>query len=146
MTGSGAISSGWPVAGVTLAKHQGKYTSSPISDGANGAIIAWSGTKSMNEGVFAQRVGSGGSLIGAWPGAAPKAVSDTTDNQELPQIATDGSSGMIAVWEDYRDSGNRIYAARVLFDGTVGTLAALVSASAEPGLARLHWYSENGAF
>jgi len=49
------------------------------------------------------------------------------------------------VWEDYRDVAERVFATRVLSDGTVPALASLVSATAEPGLARLHWFSPDGA-
>ena len=144
MAGSGAPSSGWPVEGV-IVSNANRFTSSLISDGASGAIVAWSATKStMEDGIFAERIGSGGAIVGTWPDG-PSAVSDTTSYQSFPDIATDGSHGTIAVWEDYRGFTTRIYAARVLSDGTVGTLAAPVSATAEPGVVRLHWYGPDGA-
>ena len=145
VSGTGALAAGWTANGVTMARHSGAIPSIPISDGAGGAIVAWTGIKTMNDGIFAQRVGGAGALVSGWP-AAGRTVSDTTANQNEVTIVSDGASGLIAVWEDYRGgAGEAIYGARVLSDGTVGTLAALVSASAEPGLARLHWFSAAGA-
>jgi len=145
VTGTGVLAAGWTAAGVTMARDAGKTGSEPISDGLGGVLVAWKAVRTMDDGIFAQRVSSSGTLVSGWP-AAGRTVSDTTADQNEVKIVTDGASGLIAVWEDYRGgAGEAVYAGRVLSDGTVGTLAALVSASAEPGLARLHWFSASGA-
>jgi hypothetical protein len=145
VTGTGVLATGWTASGVTMARHPNKTAAAPISDGLGGALVAWSAVKTVDDGVFAQRVGGAGALASGWPSAG-RTVSDTTADQNEVTIVTDGASGLIAVWEDYRGgAGEAVYAGRVLSDGTVGTLAALVSASAEPGLARLHWFSVSGA-
>jgi len=145
VTGAGALAAGWTAAGVTMAKHPGKIASEPLSDGAGGALVAWTAVKSVDDDIFAQRVGGAGGIVSAWPNGGRTVCQEAADQNEV-KIVTDGANGLIAVWEDYRGgTGERVYAARVLSDGTVGTQAALVSASAEPGRARLHWFSAAGA-
>ena len=145
MTGAGARAAGWPAAGVTLARNQGKTPSNALADGLGGALLAWSATKDINNqsDIFASRAAPGGTVAVGWPDT----VCGVEGSQYDPVIVTDGAAGMIAVWEDGRDMGSlqQIFAARVTFDGVVGTLASLVSASAEPGIARLHWYTGDGA-
>jgi hypothetical protein len=143
MTGAGALAGGWPAAGVTIARDQGQTLSNVLADGLGGALVAWSvNPGAADNDLFASRAAPGGAVAVGWPDT----VCNVTGNQFDPVIVTDGAAGLIAVWEDDRDSGTlqQIYAARVTFDGVVGTQAALVSASAEPGIARLHWYSADG--
>jgi hypothetical protein len=145
MTGAGVRATGWTATGVTMAKHPGKIPSEPIADGLGGALIAWTAVKSADDDIFAQRVGGAGGIAAGWPSGGRTVCLEAADQNEV-KIVPDGANGLIAVWEDYRgSSGERVYAARVLSDGTVGTQAALVSASAEPGLARLHWFTTGGA-
>ena len=146
VTGSGAFFAGWPATGVTLCTTPGKNLSEPVSDGAGGALFAWDAhDQFFEDAIYAQRVDATGAIPSGWP-TAGQTVCAETGPQYDPRIATDGSGGMIVVWADVRDlSFQRVYAARVQSDGTVGALAALVSASAEPGLARLHWFSPDGA-
>lgn len=143
LAGDGTLAFGWPTQGVTLARHSGKITSSPIGDGLGGALIAWNAVKAQDDDIFAQRVTGAGAIASGWPDSG-QTVCDTTGYQYVTGIVTDGASGLIAVWEDNRDFPQRLYAARVQSDGVVGVLASLVSASAEPGLTRLHWFSPDG--
>jgi len=143
MTGAGALSFGWPAGGVTLARHSGKAASAPIADGLDGVLIAWNAVKNLEDDIFAQRVSGGGAVPSGWPNGG-QTVCDSSGAQYITGIVPDGSSGLIAVWEDGRTFPQRLYAARVQSDGVVGALAALVSASAEPGLVRLHWFSPEG--
>jgi len=93
--------------------------------------------------LYASRAAPAGTVAPGWPDT----LCNVSGNQYDPVIVTDGAAGMIAVWEDDRESTalQWIFAARVTFDGVVGAQAALVTASAEPGIARLHWYSPDGA-
>ena len=141
MTGAGVLAAGWPAAGVTLARSQGKTPSNAIADGLGGALVAWSASGGADSDIFGSRAAPGGAVAVGWPDT----LCNVDGSQYDPVIVTDGAAGMIAVWEDGRDSPQLIYAARVTFDGAVGTLASLVSASAEPGIARLHWYTGDGA-
>ena len=146
ITASGTVAPGWTASGVTLARHSGKTPGFPISDGASGVLCAWSAnTNTVDEDLFANRAAAAGSIAPGWPSNG-KTVCDSTADQNAVVIVPDGASGLIAVWEDFRgEFGERVFAARVLSDGTVPALASLVSAVAEPGVARLHWWSPDGA-
>jgi hypothetical protein len=143
VTAAGGISSGWPADGVTLCRHVTKSPAFSISDGASGAIFAWSATNGVDDDIFAQRAAAGGTLAPGWPDGG-RTVCAATGDQINPSVVTDGSNGTIAVWEDDRGVYSAIYAARVLADGTVGALTALASARAEPGLVTLSWWSPAG--
>ena len=144
LTGTGALASGWTASGVTLARHSGKTSAVPISDGAGGVVVAWSAVKAADDDIFASRVAAGGAIAAGWPTSGQTVCNESADQNEVV-IVPDGANGVIAVWEDYRDVAERVFAARVQSNGTVAALASLVSASAEPGLARLHWWSPDGA-
>jgi len=144
VTGSGGIFAGWPPAGVALSRHENTTFHAPASDGLGGALIAWSAIKNVEEDIFAQRVTGAGAIASGWASGG-KIVCAEAASQLDPVIVTDGNGGLIAVWQDNRGPYTAVYAGRVQSDGTVGTLAALVSASAEPGFARLHWFSAAGA-
>jgi len=51
-----------------------------------------------------------------WP-ALGREVTAAVKDQELPQAASDGVSGAIIVWQDFRDSRGSIFARRVLSSG-----------------------------
>jgi hypothetical protein len=144
LTGTGALASGWTASGVTLARHSGKTAAIPISDGAGGVVVAWTAVKAADDDVFASRVAGTGAIAAGWPASGQTVCAESADQNEVV-IVPDGANGAIAVWEDYRDVAERVFAARVQSDGTVPALASLVSASAEPGLARLQWWSADGA-
>ena len=144
ITASGTLASGWTASGVTLARHSDKTAAVPISDGAGGAVVAWNAVKTADDDIFASRVAGGGAIAAGWPASGQTVCAESADQNEVV-IVPDGANGVIAVWEDYRDVAERVFAARVQSDGTVAALASLVSASAEPGLARLHWWSPDGA-
>jgi hypothetical protein len=76
-----------------------------VSDGVGGAIVSWA---SMGQGVFVNRVDSGGSIL--W-GAGGVLVTTAVDVGH--QIATDDSAGAIVVWEPSGD----IYAQRISANG-----------------------------
>jgi hypothetical protein len=79
------------------------------SDGAGGAVLAWS---SDWEDIFSAAINSSGAPRWSTSGVV---VCDASGHQVSPQIATDGASGAIITWEDERDSEDypRIYAQRL---------------------------------
>ena len=89
-----------------------------ISDGSGGAIIAWDDYRSgTNYDIYAQRVSSAGAALWATNGVA---ISTATNDQNSPQLISDGSGGAIITWQDYRSGTNDdIYAQRVNSAGTV---------------------------
>ena len=101
------------------------------SDGAGGAIVAWqdgrdyTGTK---DNIYVQRVRSNGTM--AWT-ANGVGLCEAANNQEDPQIISDGAGGAIIAWEDYRSGANDdVYAQRVSADGTAAWATDGVTVSA----------------
>jgi hypothetical protein len=92
-----------------------------ISDGAGGAIIAW--TDHRDEGptggdIYVQRINSSGTVL--W-GTNGHAICGATDIQAYPELCSDGAGGAIVTWRDsrnYASTGVDIYAQRVSADGT----------------------------
>ncbi|MBN2070184.1 MAG: T9SS type A sorting domain-containing protein [Candidatus Krumholzibacteriota bacterium] len=86
-----------------------------ISDGADGAIIAW-----YDGNIVAQRLDDMGNIQWAPNGVVLSAAANT---QIAPTIVSDGTGGAIVAWFDYRSGGYDIYAQRVDASGTVQWLA-----------------------
>ncbi|OLS12699.1 MAG: 5'-nucleotidase [Promethearchaeota archaeon CR_4] len=74
-----------------------------ISDGANGAIIAWLDWRNSNWDIYAQLVDSLG--ITQWPGNG-SVICMVTGTQSNPQLASNESGGTFIVWEDFRSGSN----------------------------------------
>ena len=147
LTSAGAVATGWPAEGVPLSSSATVrgYIQSLVSDGAGGAIAAWTDLRGSDEDVYAQRVLATGVVDPAWT-ADGVAICTAAGNQEVDAITTDGSGGAILTLRDYADSNNpQIRAARLLVNGIVSTLASLVDAAVEPGRVRLHWYTADGS-
>jgi hypothetical protein len=104
----------WNGDGVALSStlHQ-KGGSQIVSDGAEGAIVAWEELSPVRD-IIAQRVSAAGAPLWAPEGVALCAA---PNDQKNLQIVPDGGDGAIVAWEDYRSGLNAdIYAQRV--DGT----------------------------
>ena len=126
-----------------------------ISDGKGGLIFSgqdrvlprYCGTVSC---YLARRVSAAGTLL--WSSGAA-VLSSVGSDQSFGDACTDDAGGLIAVWEDYRVSGNNIsniYAQRVAADGTLGgdvvdVLLSLASADASPERVSLRWYTSDRA-
>jgi len=92
-----------------------QHAASLDSDGAGGAIIAWSDERSDDGDIYAQRVDSSGST--QWT-ANGTAISTATDEQEDLELVSDGAGGAVIVWEDERSGEDDIYAQRVDSSGS----------------------------
>jgi hypothetical protein len=108
------------VDGVEASNRTGDQVSSTIaSDGNGGVIVAWEDKTrgALETDIYAQRISGTSSLV--WP-AAGVPICTAGNSQQYPRMITDGHSGAIITWEDYRPSFNNaeIYAARILADGT----------------------------
>ena len=90
------------------------------SDGSGGAIITWGdGRSSYDYDIYARRVGSEGHMQWTEDGAA---ICTAADNQNYPQICSDGSGGAVITWNDRRNYVSTeydIYAQRVKSDGSL---------------------------
>ena len=87
-----------------------------VTDGAGGAIIAWSDRRSgTNRDIYARRVNSAGTL--QWT-ADGNGVCTAASEQDMPAITTDGAGGAILTWTDARDGFTDIYVQRLNGAGT----------------------------
>ncbi|HEY3216017.1 MAG TPA: FlgD immunoglobulin-like domain containing protein [Candidatus Eisenbacteria bacterium] len=96
----------WPAAGVRLRNSSfDQYLTSPphssiASDGAGGAIVAWSEyVTGTNTDVRAQRVDGSGAVRWTSYGVA---VCTAVSFQDDPTLVSDGVGGVILAWEDWR--------------------------------------------
>lgn len=86
----------WPSPGIRVGPASyARY--SLISDGAGGAIVAFSGPSDIDEwsDIFAQRIAANGTVV--WPVDGVR-LADTLYYQRNPYAVTDGNGGAIVVW------------------------------------------------
>jgi hypothetical protein len=89
------------------------------SDGDGGAIITWTDERfgEDDRAIYAQRINSEG--VTQWISNGT-VISDEINDQEFPEICSDGAGGAIIVWEDYRSGSSLdIYAQKINFTGQV---------------------------
>ncbi len=86
-----------------------------VSDGDGGAIITWQDRRNFYNDIFAQRVGSDGTIQWAANGVA---VCTAIMHQENPSISYDGAGGAIIAWQDDRNNMDDIYAQRLDASGS----------------------------
>lgn len=107
----------WTANGVAVVTKASEQRSPKIiSDGAQGAIIAWEDSINGNNDIFIQRVLANGTL--AWNSVSiPVCISAGT--QMNVRLTTDGSNGAILTWQDKRNGNDYdIYAQRIKSNGT----------------------------
>jgi hypothetical protein len=133
-----------------------------VSDELGGAIITWLDERNgSTNNVYAQHVNSNGSTLWTLNGVA---ICTAANGRGSSTIATDGSSGAIITWEDFRNGNSNadIYAQRINSIGsTLWTLDGVAVCSATniqalptivsdgSGGAIITWYdlrNENGLF
>jgi hypothetical protein len=111
----------WAVAGVPICTASfGQLGPRICSDGAGGAIIAWTDPRASNvRDIYAQRIDPAGTVL--WTANGVPACTET-GHQHLNDICADGFGGAILVWQDER-SGNTdwddLYCQRIDADGNV---------------------------
>jgi hypothetical protein len=89
----------WTVDGVLLGPAFGNDDPPQITtDGAGGAIVAWTHNASGDAAIFAQRVSPSGGMQWTIGGTL---VFDAPDTQFQPQIISDGAGGAIISWVDF---------------------------------------------
>jgi hypothetical protein len=121
---SGAVDAAWPVDGralCTAASYQ--LFASIISDGAGGALVAWTDYRSGGYDLYAQHVLSTGVVDVTWP-TNGRGVSTAGNDQYSHAIVSDGAGGLIATWQDFRNGdpfNNDVYAQRVARSGYLGS-------------------------
>lgn len=89
-----------------------------VSDGAGGAIIAWTDTRDGNNDIYVQRIDSSGTVLWAANGVA---LTTDTSNQADPKVTSDGQHGAIVTWNQNLGGfppNTKILAQRVDASGT----------------------------
>jgi len=103
----------WQNNGVTIANAANSWAYPEITGyGSDGAIVTWIG---VNGEVFAQKIDTAGNLL--WPVESVMLAS----SGNLPQIAVDGSGGLIVCWFAYASQATEtnVFAQRVDSEGNV---------------------------
>jgi hypothetical protein len=101
----------WTTNGVAVCAHSyGQREPSIVSDGAGGAIIAWTDHRGGNVDIYAQRINTSGQSQWTADGV-PVDVSFLIDFQA--RIVSDGAGGAIVVWNGYGAPQPLIYAQRI---------------------------------
>ena len=119
---SGAVDPAWPANGRALSLATGtQFDPTIVSDGARGAIVAWSDARDGQFDIYAQRLLGSGAIAPGWP-ANGRAVCTAPLEQLAPIITSDGASGAIVSWQDLRNGANRnTFAQHVLASGPIDT-------------------------
>jgi len=107
----------WAAGGVPLCTAiDDQVELSAVSDGAGGAIVAWTDLRKGTEAdVYAQRVNASGVVQWATNGVAVAAL---LRDQYGPRVAHDGATGAFVTWSDTRTLGRQdVYVARLTSAG-----------------------------
>lgn len=95
------------------------------SDGAGGAVVVWTDSRTGASDIYAQRVDGSGTMLWSANGIA---VTSATGSQSAPGCLPDGANGAFVAWRDPRAGGlGDVYAQRINAAGiplwTVGGIA-----------------------
>lgn len=106
----------WGEVPKVVSKEKGRKNHiSLLSTKRGGAIIAWEDYRTKNSDIYIQKISSTG--IPLWEiGGLPLAQID--DNQENPQVVSNGQNGAVIVWQDKRFGNYDIYTQRIESAGT----------------------------
>ena len=93
----------WDANGVALCTATPVYEPTIVSDGAGGAIVAWTDGRhgDYEEDIYAQRVSAAG--VPQWTSNGVP-VCAAAGRQERPTMASAGAAGVIVTWNDIRGS------------------------------------------
>ncbi|MES2565955.1 MAG: T9SS type A sorting domain-containing protein [Bacteroidota bacterium] len=89
--------------GILISNGSKSINPNVISDGNNGAIIAWQDSSSLGWDIKSQKINSSGTL--QWT-AGGVTVCNAADDQVNPSQVSDGEGGAIYAWEDHRNGSN----------------------------------------
>jgi hypothetical protein len=105
------------------------YQVAIASDGWNGAIITWAQQGTVDQDIYAQRIGNLG--YRQW-NAGGNIVCASSATQSNPFIVSDGDRGAVIAWDDYRPGPTKdIYAQKLSYDGVRVWASNGVAACAE---------------
>lgn len=117
ISGSGELL--WGKNGVAINSENGDQTEADmISDGAGGAILAWTDYRrgERNPDIYTQRIDGSGKPL--WPKEGVL-VCGAPDVQKFPKLAKDKEGGVIVTWTDKGGGSYDIYAQRLSREGKI---------------------------
>ncbi len=132
VTGSGNTL--WAFNGLRVCP-QPSYQGCPeiVSDGNNGAIIAWWDRRDGNYRIYAQRIGPNGAAL--WdPSGVRVAAADAEIDQYDQKITPYGSGGAILTWRNQQVMDSDIYAQKIEPNGHLAWGSTGVPVHTGPGL------------
>ena len=111
----------WPAGGVSVCSAaEGQYKPQIVSDGAGGAIIAWTDFRNGNADIYAQRIDPDGTPLWTVDGIAVCTAPNTYPWYTFSRISmVERQDGAIMVWFDDRTGEFDVYAQRVDTSGSL---------------------------
>ena len=101
----------WTANGVAVCTASGDQTVPvAVADGQGGAVVAWMDNRHNDSDIYAQRIDASGATQWAAGGVA---LCTAIYDQFMLHAVSDGASGAIASWTDFRASTYEVYAQRV---------------------------------
>jgi hypothetical protein len=95
----------WTANGAAVCAAAGvQWIESMVSDGAGGAIIAWSDLRSLDLDIYVQHMNSAGTA--SWVANGTPVCQSLNDQRDV-QVVADGFGGVWLVWDDQRNQLNR---------------------------------------
>ncbi|MGH7742946.1 MAG: hypothetical protein ACRENS_13100, partial [Candidatus Eiseniibacteriota bacterium] len=117
---NGALASGWPADGATLATTAAIAPPALLPISSGGAFVAWEDHRTAGSpDIFASRIDGDGTRNASWDSSGV-AVCTAAGVQYSPGLSSDGNGGAIAVWSDAAmdASGSYLAARQVAGDPT----------------------------
>ncbi len=115
---SGVIEGHWPADGLEIVDTMGGQMDDAAEvlggTGAGGASITLAFRRGSigSYDVRAQRINADATFPTGWGASGGVVITDASNNQEFPRLATDGADGAFVAWQDSR-SGMAVYATRI---------------------------------
>ncbi|OOP56387.1 MAG: hypothetical protein AYP45_09255 [Candidatus Brocadia carolinensis] len=107
----------WTNDGIPVCNEVNEQNSPCIaSDGAGGAIVVWEDFRTNYADLYGQRINKNGEPLWIKSGVLVCGVSGA---QNAPEVVSDGTSGAIVVWQDFRRNYSDIYAQRIDGSGAI---------------------------
>jgi hypothetical protein len=110
LKGDGSAAPGWPSTGITLSTYPADKSGLRLtSDAAGGALVVWEDARSgAGSTVFGQRVDGAGHRAAGWPNDG-RSFSSSAGFQVATSVVADGTGGVFAIWQDFRERQSHIY-------------------------------------
>lgn len=134
----------WKKDGVPVIKLNGdQFGQKIISDGHTNVILAWIDRRadSVYGNIYAQKIDSNGKHL--WNSQSVVLGSFHNSQKSYLNLIPDGFGGAIAVFKEYREGLNEIFAQKIFNTGTYASQILGFSAQQENEKIKLSWYSAN---